>query len=223
MKNKCSTNVVLQERDFKMLQFVYEMEYCSLKSLWTYAFEKKVTLTTVLGRIFLLKKAGYLGAFKTPNFYVYYIKPKSLTDLRIKFPDNTYSNKARQLSIANIDHTAMISEIRSVLELTGTIKSFKSEKSLRLSESNKKKYIPDGIIQTEDEVQVFELERTLKSDSRIEKRIDEIREIFSDLKPLTDKKISALIVCQTPLIKKKYDQSLYSAVFQTSLIEEFKI
>ncbi len=223
MKNSSKKNIILQYRDFKMLQFIYEMEYCSLKSLWVYAFDKKGELNTVLVRLSKLQRAGYIGAFKTPNYYVYYLKSKSLQDLKYKYPDNIYSNKARQLSIANIDHTTMIAEIRSILEYSGNISKFISEKSLRLSEDNKKKYIPDGIIYTDNEIQIFELERTLKSDSRIEKRIDELRDLFSELKDSTNKKISAFIVCQTPTIKKKYDQSLYSVVFNTRLIEEFNI
>jgi hypothetical protein len=215
-----SKRVILQSRDYKLLHFLYDMEFCSIKAIQTYVFCNLNAKSTVKGRIAILKNAGYIGAFKTDNYYVYYLKPKAIGLLKIKYPNEQFSNKSRQLSLSNIDHTVIISELRAIIENKENVTNYVSEKKLRTLEKNQTSYVPDGIIHLEDEILVFEYERTLKSNHRIDQRINELRDVFATLKSNSNKKISALIVCESETIKKKYQNTLYAAAFRIVLTKD---
>lgn len=169
-------SVMLTERDFSLLQSLYENVVMSFPQITKMHFATK-SKPTIVNRLTKLELSGFIVKYKVPRLevrgslkvisVVFQISRSGILALQKRFPEIDYRPEAVRLRPQSIDHDLLLVDVMAAFKIKNPdCKMIHGE--LYLARSNASGLKPDGVLIQPNGVShvAIELELTAKSEKR---------------------------------------------------------
>lgn len=225
----------ITSRDLDILEFILEMKFSTIEDIhskffkFTKSGEQSSSLRWARERIANLVKSNFLSVVKDVcHRTLYIVTSKGYLYLRNSRIDKVYSRPLQSVDGRTYDHDQRVIQIRSVLENSGLVKEWISERQLSEIDEVKKylsaEFRPDAIYITPEGKKVaFELEIARKTKERYQTKVKRYIQVMSEPHLAASLFDSVHYVCEKAKILDliKSEVALYQPLFKFSLESEF--
>lgn len=181
----------VSERDISLLNFIYQMRFCtSLQIMNSIYFQKfdgtgRTSDLYIKRRLAQLVESGWLNTNTCNNgsrYYFYTTTTKAVRLLAAK-DFNVFGTRAPKVNMLHFVHDSLVTNCRSALEKSGSASSWVPEFQIKSMFNTFKKlpnrYIPDGLfINKLGELSAFEMEISRKAVARYQDKVDQYVKII---------------------------------------------
>lgn len=227
-------NVVLTDRDFKIIDFVSEMKFASIEDIFLRFF--KVTRSSVIStsmywaedRVQQLERAGLLKSVRNfisrEKFYVG--TKKGYLALVSRFPERAFLRPLETIDFREFIHDRLVTKARQHLEDSGEALSWTSDRKLRSGLEAVKDlgaaHVPDAIFTNRSGAKVaLELEIALKTKARYVSKVQKYVKLMrsKDNKPF--EKVQFVCAKEIVLDHLVRETKVYGDLFQIQSVDQF--
>lgn len=179
-------------RDMDVLEFVLEMKFSTIEDIHSKFFkftkigEQSSCLRWARERVANLVRAEFLKQVKDVCYKtLYVVTSKGYFYLRNSRPERAYSRPLLSVDGRTFDHDQKVIQIRTVMEESGGVTSWTSERQLSEIEEFRKhfstEFRPDAIYVTKEGKRIaFELEIARKSKDRYQQKIKKYIQLMTE-------------------------------------------